>query len=98
MLQSLKNDFELIVFTASVEEYANKILKIIDKDQVFDHVLYRDQCINNEKLKVMVKDLELLLGNRDLKDIVIIDNKATSYLLNIENGIPIKNFVGDKSD
>ena len=32
MLQSLKNDFELIVFTASVEEYANKILKIIDKD------------------------------------------------------------------
>ena len=61
-------------------------------------MLYRDQCINNEKLKVMVKDLELLLGNRDLKDIVIIDNKATSYLLNIENGIPIKNFVGDKSD
>jgi TFIIF-interacting CTD phosphatase-like protein len=42
-----------------------------------------------------VKDLQLLVGNRELKDIIIIDNKVESYSANMDNGIPIKSFMGE---
>jgi len=38
------------------------------------------------------------MSGRSLKDIILVDNKVCSYLINIENGIPVKNFLGDKSD
>ena len=43
---------------------------------------------------VYVKDLNILLNNRTLKDIVIVDNKVESYSSNLENGIPITSFYG----
>ena len=42
--------------------------------------------------------MSLLLSGRDIKDIILIDNKVCSYGLNFENGIPIKDFMGDKND
>jgi CTD small phosphatase-like protein 2 len=45
-----------------------------------------------------VKDLSLLLNGRNIKDIIIIDNKVESYSSNLENGIPIKSFYGDPND
>ena len=47
---------------------------------------------------MFVKDMSLLLGNREMKDIIIVDNRALSYVINLENGIPIKDFYGDKCD
>lgn len=38
------------------------------------------------------------MSGRTLKDIILVDNKVCSYLINIENGIPVKNFLGDKND
>ena len=40
----------------------------------------------------------MLLANRDLKDLVIIDNQICNFTLQIHNGIPIKEFHGDKND
>jgi CTD small phosphatase-like protein 2 len=45
----------------------------------------------------LIKDLRLL-KNRDLKDIVFIDNLVHSFGLQLENGIPILEFTGDKND
>jgi TFIIF-interacting CTD phosphatase-like protein len=45
-----------------------------------------------------VKDLNILNGGRDLKDIIIVDNKVGSYSSHLENGIPIKSFMGDPTD
>ena len=36
----------------------------------------------------------VLLGGRDIKDIIIVDNKVQSYSSNLENGIPIQDFEG----
>jgi TFIIF-interacting CTD phosphatase-like protein len=44
---------------------------------------------------VYVKDLSLLLNGRDIKDVIIIDNKVESYSSNLENGIPIKSYYGE---
>ena len=41
-----------------------------------------------------VKDLMILLSGRTLEDIVIVDNKIESYASNLENGIPITDYLG----
>jgi hypothetical protein len=43
-----------------------------------------------------VKDLSII--NRDLRDVIIVDNYTYSYMNNSTNGIPIKTWVGDPAD
>jgi TFIIF-interacting CTD phosphatase-like protein len=45
-----------------------------------------------------VKDLIQLLEGRNIKDILIVDNRATSFAIHFTNGVPIKDYEGDKSD
>jgi TFIIF-interacting CTD phosphatase-like protein len=45
-----------------------------------------------------VKDLRLLLKGRNLKDIIIVDNRVESYSGHLENGIPIKSYYGENDD
>ena len=87
--------FELIVFTAGTQEYADPILNIIDKKNFFDKRLYRQHCVILEN--VFVKDLSKL--GRDLSKVIIIENTPQNFQLQKENGIFIKNFYGeDKND
>ena len=43
-LEELSKDFELIVFTASHECYANVIVDYIDKKRLISHRFFRDSC------------------------------------------------------
>jgi TFIIF-interacting CTD phosphatase-like protein len=43
---------------------------------------------------VYVKDLIILQSGRSLEDMVIVDNKIESYASNLENGIPITDYLG----
>jgi TFIIF-interacting CTD phosphatase-like protein len=68
------------VFTASVPEYANVVLKLLDpKKQYIKHRLYRDQCTHIGD--TYVKDLSLL--GRDLANVVIIDNMAECFAYHV---------------
>lgn len=40
-LQSLQNDFELVVFTAALREYADVVLDNLDPEKILTHRLYR---------------------------------------------------------
>ncbi len=40
----------------------------------------------------------ILLEGRRLEDMVIVDNKIESYASNLENGIPITDFLGQDED
>lgn len=44
-----------------------------------------------------MKDLRII-ANRDLKDLILIDNIATSFAFNVNNGIPILPFYDNHSD
>lgn len=44
-----------------------------------------------------MKDLRIL-ANRDLNDVVLVDNAAYSFGFQIENGIPIIPFYNNKED
>ena len=45
-----------------------------------------------------MKDLTIFSGEVTVDDIVIVDNNIYSFAFNLENGIPILNYMGDKED
>lgn len=58
--------------------------------------LYRDHCVETEE-GIFIKDLRVL-SNRDLKDILLVDNAAYSFGYQVDNGIPIIPFYDDRED
>jgi TFIIF-interacting CTD phosphatase-like protein len=42
-----------------------------------------------------IKNLKILKDGRDLKNVILIDNLARNYMLDLETGIPIKEYNGD---
>ena len=67
-----------MVFTASHKWYADVILDHIDpENKYFQHRLYREHCIKSSD-SVYIKDLRIF-RNRDLKDIIIVDNAVYSF-------------------
>ena len=90
-LSKINNYYELIVFTAATQDYADPIINAIEqKGTKFDYRLYRihTRIIDN----VFVKDLSRL--GRDLSRIIIVDNMEQNYKLQPENGITIRPFWG----
>lgn len=95
-LNELKKKWEIIVFTASAPEYANKIIDQIDKKrELFSFRLFRDHCYQTDK-GFYIKDLRII--SRPASSMVLVDNAAYSYGFQPFNGVPIIPFMGDKND
>ena len=93
VLQYLATMFEICVFTAGEQGYADTVLDFIDQEgQIIKHRLYRQHCVQAAN-GVYVKDLRII-EDRNLEDIVIVDNSIVSFAFQLANGIPISNFVG----
>lgn len=96
-LEELSKHFEVIIFTASHSCYANVVLDHLDPHKRWiQHRLYRDSCISTPE-GLYVKDLRVF-ANRDLRDLVLVDNAAYSFSCQIENGIPIIPYYDNKAD
>ena len=93
-LQRMSKFYELVIFTASISNYANPLLDRLDKFKIITHRLFREHCVSNRGL--FIKDLRKL--GRNLKDMIIIDNNPISYAVNQDNGIPILTWHYDKND
>ena len=87
IVKNLAKNFEVIVFTASHSCYANVVLDHLDPNQEFiHHRLFRENCVQTPE-GMHVKDLRVI--DRDLSQMVLVDNAAYSYIYQIDNGIPI---------
>ena len=86
--------YDIIIFTASLPEYSEPLLDIIDKNKVIKYRLNRNHCRHYQN--IYIKDLKVI--NRNLKDMIIIDNNPESYLMNKENAIPILTWEDDEND
>jgi len=88
--------FEIVVFTAASQEYADFILNVLDPEgSHIQHRLYRQHTHVTEE-GVYLKDLSKL--GRDLRKTIIVDNIADNFGMHSENGIEIKTWVGDPAD
>lgn len=57
--------------------------------------LYRQHCVNTEYGHI--KDLRVI-KNRNLKDMLVLDNNCLSFAFNINNGVPILPFYDNSQD
>lgn len=93
-LEFVGRHFEVIIFTASLASYADPVIDFLDKTKTIRHRLYRESCVFAEGL--YLKDLSRL--GRQLDQTILVDNAATSYLLQPENGVAIKSWFSDQED
>ena len=93
-LDRISKRFEIIIFTASLSKYASPLIDILDNNKLCSYRLFREHCtfING----AFIKDLKRL--DRNLKDVILLDNSPIAYMLHPENGFPIKTWYDDKSD
>ena len=93
-IKRMSKIFEIVVFTASISRYASPLLDILDKDKNIQYRLYREHCtfLNG----IYIKELKRL--NRDLKDVIIVDNSPLAFAFDTENGLPINSWYEDKTD
>ena len=93
-LDKMSKLYEIVIFTASISDYANPLLNKLDPRRRICHRLFREHCTSSGNL--FIKDLRKV--GRDLKDTIIIDNNPISYLYNKDNGIPIITWHSSQSD
>ena len=96
-LENMNSCFDLGIFTAALQNYAEAALKIIDpSEKFFKFKFFRDSCININD-KIYIKDLSII-DNYDLKNIILVDNSLYSFLNNLNNGVLVNSFYYDEND
>jgi len=93
-LSELSSLYEIIIFTASISEYANPLLDLLDKKKCIKHRLFREHCTFENG--IYIKDLKIF--DRKINNMIIIDNNPLSYDNNVSNGIPILSWYEDTND
>ena len=89
--------YTIYVYTASTEDYARPIVDFLNqKDKTIHGILHRKNCMETHN-GFYIKDLRII-KNRELKDIVIIDNLVHSFGLQLDNGIPILEYLKGSED
>ena len=92
-LHKMKKLYELILFSLGTSEYVSPIIKNIEKkEKFFEHILYREHVTYDDNGNFF-KNLNLL--NRDVKNILIVDDNSKNFKYHKSNGICIKPFYGD---
>lgn len=86
--------FEVVLFTASLPEYANIVVDKIDPEHTISARLYRSSC--RVRPFGYLKDLSRI--GRDLDRVMILDNCPQSYALQPGNAIPISSWFNDSTD
>jgi TFIIF-interacting CTD phosphatases, including NLI-interacting factor len=96
-LKKMKEHYEIIIFTASTAGYAETIIKELDPQRKYiSYILDRNFCLET-KNGFYIKDLRII-KNRQLKNMIIVDNLVHSFGFQIDNGIPILEWTGNKQD
>ena len=99
MLSDLKQDFEIILFGSNYQ-YVDKIVETLVKDgePLFDYVIKKEMLVYTKNIDYYILDLNILLGSRELKDIIVVSNTCGRSMLHYANSIPVKEYTGNKKD
>ncbi|KAF6167398.1 hypothetical protein GIB67_020704 [Kingdonia uniflora] len=94
LLASISMNYEIVVFTAGLKEYASLVLDKLDTNGVISYRLYRDSCKQVDGK--CVKDLSET--GRDMKSVVLVDDNPNAYSLQPKNALPVCPFIDDLGD
>ena len=93
-LEKMSKYYEVVIFTAAMQDYADWVLDILDTGKWIKYRLYRQHALRDGS--VYVKDLSKL--GRDLKRMIIVDNVAQNFKRQPDNGIHIRSWFDDSND
>ena len=92
-LKKVSEFFNIIIFTASLSQYADPLVDILDPEKKFKR-MFRENCVKRNGF--YIKDLNQIGIN--FKDIIIIDNNPISFIMNPDNGLPIITWYENMND
>ncbi|KAF8974308.1 NLI interacting factor-like phosphatase-domain-containing protein [Flammula alnicola] len=91
-LRKVSGWYTLVIFTASMQEYADPVIDWLDAGRgILEHRFFRDLPNGS-----YTKDLSVV--DPDLSRVCLVDNSPISYTVNEANGIPIEGWTQDPSD
>ncbi|KAI9225726.1 MAG: NLI interacting factor-like phosphatase-domain-containing protein [Piptocephalis tieghemiana] len=94
-LRKVNEWYDVVLFTASMAEYANPVCDWLDPE---GHLLpkryFREHCT----LRGIHYTKDLATIEPDLRQVILIDNSAISFALHKENGIPIESWFDTPED
>ncbi|KAK0298162.1 Nuclear envelope morphology protein 1 [Friedmanniomyces endolithicus] len=94
-LRKMAKWYNLIVFTASVQEYADPVVDWLERERkYFSGRYYRQHCTFRNG--AYIKDLAQV--EPDLSKVMILDNSPMSYIFHEDNAIPIEGWISDPTD
>ncbi|KXX81924.1 Nuclear envelope morphology protein 1 [Madurella mycetomatis] len=94
-LRRVSKWYNLVVFTASVQEYADPVIDWLEADRkYFSARYYRQHCTFRHG--AFIKDLSSV--EPDLSKVMILDNSPLSYMFHQDNAIPIQGWISDPTD
>jgi len=86
--------YEIVLFTASQQDYADQIIEYIDPNHYISRRYYRNSCVRDED--GYVKDLRVL--RKDMARVVAIDDSPIAYKLTPNNAVRIRPWKNDKKE
>jgi TFIIF-interacting CTD phosphatase-like protein len=91
-LKDMARKFEIIIYSSLNSSYVRTIIDRVQKDyNYFEYCLCEEFCAFSN-FSYGVKCLEILLGNRDKKDIIFVDTTVKSLPFDPNNLIPIPSY------
>ncbi|KAF2864034.1 hypothetical protein K470DRAFT_240029 [Piedraia hortae CBS 480.64] len=87
--------YKLVIFTASVQEYADPVIDWLERERkYFSGRYYRQHCTLRNG--AYIKDVAQV--EPDLSKVMILDNSPISYFFHEDNAIPIEGWISDPTD
>jgi Dullard-like phosphatase family protein len=94
-LKFSRNSFDLVLFSAGTKDYVNSVINVLSISDYFSRVYTREHCIKIDSL--YLKSLKHI-PHMNEDDCLIIDNNIFSFALDLDNGVLISSFHGEKDD
>ncbi|SAM05338.1 hypothetical protein [Absidia glauca] len=94
-LKTISQWYKVVIFTASMAEYADPVIDWLDQDDsMVSQRYFRQSCV--PKGGNYLKDISL--AEPDLSKVCLVDNSPVAYELYQENGIPIPTWLNAPND
>jgi Dullard-like phosphatase family protein len=93
-LEDMSKHYEIVIFTAAIQDYADWAIAQFDPHGHIKYRLYRQHALPCGS--VYIKDLSRL--GRDLRRMIIVDNVPENFQLQQDNGIFITSWFDDVTD
>ncbi|KAI9207592.1 NLI interacting factor-like phosphatase-domain-containing protein [Polychytrium aggregatum] len=94
-LRKVSEWYKVVIFTASMPEYADPVIDWLDSSRtLISRRYFRQSC--TPRNGTYVKNLSLV--DPDLSQVILVDNSLAAFAMNEDNGIPIESWMNNPND